>query len=33
MPPALSDWVPEKDLARFVGDLVDGLDLSAIEVA
>ena len=31
MPPALSDWVPEKHLARFVGDLVDGLDLSAIE--
>jgi transposase len=31
MPPALSDWVPEKHLARFIGDLVDGLDLSAIE--
>lgn len=31
MPPALSDWVPEKHLARFVGELVDGLDLSAIE--
>ena len=31
MPPALSDWVPEKHLARFVGDVVDGLDLSAIE--
>jgi transposase len=31
MPPALSDWVPEKHLARFVGDLVEGLDLSAIE--
>jgi len=31
MPPALSDWVPEKHLARFVGDLVDGLDLSVIE--
>lgn len=31
MPPALSDWIPEKHLARFVGDLVDGLDLSAIE--
>jgi transposase/IS5 family transposase len=31
MPPALSDWVPEDHLARFVGDLVDTLDLSAIE--
>jgi transposase len=31
MPPALSDWVPERHLARFVGELVDGLDLSAIE--
>ncbi len=31
LPPALSDWVPEKHLARFVGELVDGLDLSAIE--
>jgi transposase len=31
LPPALSDWVPEKHLARFVSDLADGLDLSAIE--
>jgi transposase len=31
MPPSLSDWVPEGHLARFVGDLVDELDLSAIE--
>lgn len=31
LPPALSDWVPEKHLSRFVGDLVSGLDLSAIE--
>src|SRR6266536_1078891 len=31
MPPSLSDWVPERHLARFVGDLVDELDLSAIE--
>jgi len=31
MPPALSDWVPEDHLARFVGELVDTLDLSAIE--
>jgi transposase len=26
MPPALSDWVKEGSLARFVSDLVDGLD-------
>jgi len=31
MPPSLQDWVPEDHLARFVGDLVDTLDLSAIE--
>ena len=31
LPPAIGDWVPEDHLARFVSDLVDGLDLSAIE--
>jgi transposase len=31
MPPALADWVPEGHLAHFVGDLVDTLDLAAIE--
>jgi transposase len=31
MPPAVQDWVPEGHLARFVGDLVNTLDLSAIE--
>ena len=31
MPPALSDWVPEGHLARFVSDLVETMDLSAIE--
>ena len=31
MPPSLSEWVPEGHLARFVGDLVDELDLCAIE--
>ena len=31
MPPALSDWVPERHLARGVSDLVDTLELSAIE--
>jgi len=33
LPPSLSDWVPEDHLARFVGDLVDTMDLSAIEDA
>jgi transposase len=31
MPPSLADWVPEDHLARFVRDVVDTLDLSAIE--
>lgn len=31
LPPAIGDWVPEDHLARFVNDLVDGLDVSAIE--
>lgn len=29
-PPSLQDWVPEGHLARFVSDVVDTLDLSAI---
>ena len=31
MPPSLADWVPEDHLARFVRDVVDTLDLTAIE--
>ena len=31
LPPSLSDWLPDSHLARFVSDLVDTLDLSAIE--
>lgn len=31
LPPALQDWLPENHLARFVSDVVDSLDLSAIE--
>jgi transposase len=31
MPPSLADWVPEDHLARFVSDLVETLDLSAVE--
>jgi transposase len=33
MPPSLQEWIPEDDLARFVSDLVDTMDLSAIEDA
>ena len=31
LPPAIGDWVPENHLARFVSDVVDSLELSAIE--
>jgi transposase len=31
MPPSLHDWVPEGHLVRFIADVVDALDLSAIE--
>ena len=31
LPPALSDWIPERHLSRFVAEVVDGLDLCAIE--
>jgi transposase len=31
LPPRLNDWLPEKHLAYFVSDVVDELDLSAIE--
>jgi transposase len=31
MPPSLADWVPEDHLARFVRDVVEDLDLTAIE--
>lgn len=30
LPPSLQDWLPEGHLARFVGDVVNELDLSAI---
>jgi len=31
LPPAIQDWLPEGHLARFVSEVVDELDLSAIE--
>jgi transposase len=31
LPPILGDWLPEDHLAYFVSDVVDQLDLSAIE--
>lgn len=31
LPPSLQDWLPEDHLARFVVDIVDRLDLSALE--
>src|SRR6202035_114038 len=31
LPPGLRDWLPENHLAHFVSDVVDQLDLSAIE--
>lgn len=30
LPPSLEDWVPEDHLARFISDVVENLDLSAI---
>jgi transposase len=33
LPPAIQDWLPEGHLARFVSEVVDELDLSAIEGA
>lgn len=33
LPPSLQDWVPEGHLAHFISDLVDTLELSAIEDA
>ena len=33
LPPSLQDWLPEEHLARFIIEMVDQLDLSAIETA
>ena len=31
MPPRISDWLPDNHLAKFVIEIVDALDISAIE--
>ncbi len=33
LPPSLQDWLPEGHLARFLADVVDGLDLSPLYAA
>jgi transposase len=30
LPPSIDDWLPERHLARFVVEVIDGLDLSAM---
>lgn len=30
LPPSIDEWLPQKDLARFVVEVIDGLDLSAL---
>ena len=30
LPPSVEEWLPEEHLARFVVEVVDGLDLSAL---
>jgi transposase len=31
MPPSVQDWVPAGDMAHFIDEVVDELDLSTIE--
>lgn len=31
MPPSIRDWLPDDHLAVFIGDIVDGLDLTSLE--
>jgi transposase len=33
LPPSVDEWLPEDDLARFIVEVVDGLDISALEKA
>jgi len=30
LPPSLNEWLPERHLARFVVEVIDGLDLAAM---
>ena len=30
LPPSVDDWLPQKHLARFVVEVIDGLDVSAM---
>ena len=30
LPPSIDEWLPERDLARFVVEVIEGLDLSAM---
>jgi len=30
MPPSINEWLPQRHLARFVVEVVDGLDVSAM---
>jgi transposase len=30
LPPSVDEWLPERHLARFVVEIIDGLDLSAL---
>ena len=30
LPPSVDEWLPEKHLARFVVEVIDGLDLSGL---
>ena len=30
LPPSVDDWLPEKHLARFIVELIDNLDVSAM---
>jgi transposase len=33
LPPSIDEWLPEKHLARFVMEMIEGLDLSAMSKA
>ncbi len=33
LPPSVDEWLPEDHLARFIVEVIDGLDLSALEKA